>query len=480
MNIYTFSFLFFFSAFSLLTLSVQAAYRSSPTASDESSPVASSPGKRAFHELCGIIDEEPNSKSPTILSPMSANFLIGGTSHMEISNKVSGASKFIEAKEDNSETEAFIALNSSSQSSSESPRRFALEFNRKIAPNTLSSSRNAHSSLDKRCSTASRVINSVVQPAVVKNDLAMVKKQIIRPETSPVSAAPALIEQSAVQVPSIKIDAASISLKMNNDFWLYIHNGHLNRVYRMLKYDPKFIPVIDDACFTALAKVMCDPDIDEDILKFLYGKFPVLFQSRYPNGKYIYHISHPNNIRTLLEVFINDRDLRISLFDEMVNTPLSPLVLDDCFFNFILNNDVLFQFMYNTNPGLFLVDYRQLSDGAFKRALPIMLTKLARFYPHIEAIQLAYFKLSAVDSSLPFDRSILDNIHPLKLIKIIEFLRTVPADQVSQIVLGAVYQIPNIEFKIRLPNGCNPLSQAIAHNLNDIVEIIMSASLNTN
>ena len=182
--------------------------------------------------------------------------------------------------------------------------------------------------------------------------------------------------------------------KLDKDFWKFMFSEDIESARALLHYDPGFIPTLNDYCFRKMEVILSHPATRTELLRFLHGNFPLLFQSRYQNGQYVLHLSHFNNIRTLLEVFPYDRNLRIALLDELISSPNSPFVLDDSFFNFIINNEALLRYMFNTRPDLFLVDHHQLPDGSFKRKLPMILTKLAQLFQDNKAIKMAYFKIS--------------------------------------------------------------------------------------
>lgn len=279
-------------------------------------------------------------------------------------------------------------------------------------------------------------------------------------------------EQTTIQ--SAQSSPAASTLE--REFWGFILKENTVKAKRLLHRNPTFIPTLNDYSFKKMETIMKHRNTHADLLKFLYGKFSHLFQCKYQNGHYISHVTHPNNIRTLLELFPNDRNLRIVLLDEIINSPQSSLVLDESFFNFIINNDKLLKHMFNTRPDLFLVDYRQLTDGPFKQKLPVILGRLSNLFKTNDAIKMACFKISAVDQASGFDKRVLENIQDDLLREMIEFLRTVPEDQVSQTVLRAIYELPNMAHHLILSNGITPFVQAILDDRDDIYDIIVTVN----
>lgn len=227
-------------------------------------------------------------------------------------------------------------------------------------------------------------------------------------------------------------------------FWELMKRSDITSANLFLSQIPSFIPRLNEECFESLQVIMEESTTQADSLKFLYGKFKRLFHKRFTNGRYISSVTHPDHIRTLLEIFVNDRDLRIALLDDFINSPDSELVLEEGFFNFMINDNNLLKFMFNARPDLFLVDYSRLPEGIYKEKLPILLNLLVTFYQDNDELKLAYFKISAVNPGVPFDFRILENIQDNLRVQIFEFLATIPADQVSQSALQAVaaYNIP--------------------------------------
>ena len=144
----------------------------------------------------------------------------------------------------------------------------------------------------------------------------------------------------------------------------------------LMKRCPDFRPSTKNWVYQQLEKILSHPRAEEELLRFLYLRFPYLFETRYPNGHYIFHASLPDNISNMLRIFPHTKNLRLALFDEFVNSPNTNLVLGDDFFNYMINDEKLLTYMYNMRPDLFLVDYQQLPEGAYKRKLPHLLHRL--------------------------------------------------------------------------------------------------------
>lgn len=183
---------------------------------------------------------------------------------------------------------------------------------------------------------------------------------------------------STIQTAPAQISQASSPSRLDRKFWTFIlRENSLLQARQLLCQNPTFAPPLNDYSFVKMRIIMEQCNTQADLLAFLYKKFPHLFQSKYQNGHYISHVSHPNNVRTLLEIFPYDRNLRIVLLDELINSPQSKLVLEESFFNYIINNNVLLKHMADTRPDLFRVDYHQLPEGPFKQKLPDILSRLS-------------------------------------------------------------------------------------------------------
>lgn len=192
-----------------------------------------------------------------------------------------------------------------------------------------------------------------------------------------------LIQTVSVPVSTVQTDPAQISQdsspsRLDRKFWTFIlRENTLLQARQLLRQNPTFAPPLNDYSFGKMRIIMEQRSTEADLLKFLHKKFPHLFQSKYQNGQYISHVSHPNNVRTLLEIFPYDRNLRIVLLDELINSPQSKLVLEESFFNYIINNNALLKHMADTRPDLFRVDHHQLPEGPFKQKLPVILSRLS-------------------------------------------------------------------------------------------------------
>ena len=413
---------------SSLTLKVLASDQSLTSSSSDSSEYSSPLGKRTILHVNSAEENEEGheSKSPTRMSPGTEAFVIEAARLMSVrSPLIVGAGSSSEADQYDEQLESFLAQNSA-----------------------VSSSVKGSESIDDVSVSVTRDINISLPPDFKTPILPPVS---IFTETEVDYQAQEHSHEKATQ--RIQVQQVEQIRKIERDFWYFIFIGDWKNVGALLRYDPKFAPSMSNFVFEKMVIIMTHPGTTVRLLKFLYGKFPFLFNEKYPNREYIFSIMHPDHVRTLLEVFPNCVKLRITLLDEFVNNIFTDLDLDEAFFNFIINNKKMLKSMYMARPDLFLDNYHKMPAGIFKRNLPQLVYMLNTMISD-ERIRMAHFKIAAINNESPFDSSFIHTLDCAKnhstILEIIDYLLSFPASLITEQAIKAV--ISNNDLYMILQN----------------------------